>query len=122
MLAGLLILGAVLLYVTNYKEVHEINIFAVVLLVQSLPFIAAAGLAVLERTPVQRFRHLAGARSARARTRRPAAAATVRRRRSSAERRESGAVANYPGSAVSTSFTQYEVPSGITSSLKLYDG
>ena len=54
-LAGLLILGAVLLYVTNYKEVHEINIFAIVLLVQSLPFIAAAGLAVLERTQFNDF-------------------------------------------------------------------
>ena len=54
-LAGLLILGAVVLYVTNYKEVHEINIFAVVLLVQSLPFIAAAGLAVLERTQFNEF-------------------------------------------------------------------
>ena len=54
-LAGLLILGAVMLYVTNYKEVHEINIFAVVLLVQSLPFIAAAGLAALERTQFNEF-------------------------------------------------------------------
>jgi exo-beta-1,3-glucanase (GH17 family)/cellulose synthase/poly-beta-1,6-N-acetylglucosamine synthase-like glycosyltransferase len=54
-LASLLILGAVLLYVTNYKEVHEINIFAIVLLVQSLPFIAAAGLAVLERTQFNDF-------------------------------------------------------------------
>ena len=54
-LAGLLILGAALLYMTNYKEVHEINIFAVVLLVQSLPFIAAAGLAVLERTQFNDF-------------------------------------------------------------------
>ncbi len=54
-LAALLILGAVLLYVTNNKEVHEINIFAVVLLVQSLPFIAAAGLAVLERTQFNEF-------------------------------------------------------------------
>ena len=54
-LAALLILGAVLLYMTNYKEVHEINIFAVVLLVQSLPFIAAAGLAVLERTQFNDF-------------------------------------------------------------------
>ncbi len=54
-LAGLLILGAVVLYMTNYKEVHEINIFAVVLLVQSLPFIAAAGLAALERTQFNDF-------------------------------------------------------------------
>jgi hypothetical protein len=54
-LASLLILGAILLYMTNYKEVHEINIFAVVLLVQSLPFIAAAGLAALERTQFNDF-------------------------------------------------------------------
>ncbi len=54
-LACLLILGAALLYMTNYKEVHEINIFAIVLLVQSLPFIAAAGLAVLERTQFNDF-------------------------------------------------------------------
>jgi len=54
-LAGLLILGAVVLYMTNSKEVHEINIFAVVLLVQSLPFIAAAGLAALERTQLNDF-------------------------------------------------------------------
>ncbi len=54
-LAGLLILGALVLYETNYKEVREINIFAFVLLVQSLPFISAAGLAVLERTPLNEF-------------------------------------------------------------------
>ena len=28
---------------TNYKQIHEINIFAVVLVVQSLPFLAAVG-------------------------------------------------------------------------------
>ncbi|HTT48051.1 MAG TPA: glycosyltransferase [Pseudolabrys sp.] len=54
-LAGLLIVGAVVLVTTNIKEVREINIFAVVLLVQSLPFIAAAGLAALERTPLNDF-------------------------------------------------------------------
>jgi hypothetical protein len=40
---------------TNYKEVREINIFALVLLVQSLPFIAAVGLAVIERTQLNDF-------------------------------------------------------------------
>ena len=35
---------------TNYKEVREINIFAVVLVVQSLPFLAAVGLALIERS------------------------------------------------------------------------
>jgi exo-beta-1,3-glucanase (GH17 family)/cellulose synthase/poly-beta-1,6-N-acetylglucosamine synthase-like glycosyltransferase len=54
-LAALLILGAAVLYATNYKEVREINIFAVVLLLQSLPFIAAAGLAALERSPLNDF-------------------------------------------------------------------
>ena len=119
-LAGLLILGAVLLYMTNYKEVHEINIFAVVLLVQSLPFIAAAGLAVLERTQFNDFATWRAIEARFARTRRPAAATDAGAGRHRAPR--AGAVANYPGSAVSTSFTQYEVPSGITSSLKLYDG
>ena len=55
MLAGLLILGAVVLVATNIKDVREINIFAAVLLVQSLPFIAAVGLALFERTPLNDF-------------------------------------------------------------------
>jgi hypothetical protein len=54
-LAGLLILGAVVLVMTNYKEIREINIFAVVLVVQSLPFIAAVGLALIERTRLNDF-------------------------------------------------------------------
>jgi exo-beta-1,3-glucanase (GH17 family)/cellulose synthase/poly-beta-1,6-N-acetylglucosamine synthase-like glycosyltransferase len=54
-LAGLLIVGAITLYLTNYKEVREIDIFAVVLLVQSLPFIAAVVLAAIERTPLNDF-------------------------------------------------------------------
>src|SRR6186713_1036074 len=54
-LAGLLILGAIVLVFTNYKEVREINIFALVLVVQSLPFIAAVGLAVIERTQLNEF-------------------------------------------------------------------
>jgi exo-beta-1,3-glucanase (GH17 family)/cellulose synthase/poly-beta-1,6-N-acetylglucosamine synthase-like glycosyltransferase len=54
-LAGLLVLGAAVLVATNIKDVREINIFAGVLLVQSLPFIAAAGLAVFERTRFNEF-------------------------------------------------------------------
>jgi exo-beta-1,3-glucanase (GH17 family)/cellulose synthase/poly-beta-1,6-N-acetylglucosamine synthase-like glycosyltransferase len=54
-LAGLLVLGAAVLVVTNIKDVREINIFAAVLLVQSLPFIAAVALAVFERTPLNDF-------------------------------------------------------------------
>ncbi len=54
-LGGLLLLGAGVLYTFNVKEIHEINIFAVVLVVQSLPFIAAVGLAVIERTRLNEF-------------------------------------------------------------------
>ena len=54
-LAGLLICGSVILVSTNYKEIREINIFAVVLLIQSLPFVAAVGLAVIERTRLNEF-------------------------------------------------------------------
>jgi glycosyltransferase involved in cell wall biosynthesis len=54
-LAGLLIIGAITLYVTNIKDVREIDIFAVVLLVQSLPFIAAVGIATIERTQLNDF-------------------------------------------------------------------
>ncbi len=54
-LAGLLISGAAVLVATNDKEIREINIFAVVLVIQSLPFVAAVGLAVLERTRLNEF-------------------------------------------------------------------
>jgi len=54
-LAGLLIVGAITLYATNIRQVREIDIFAVVLLVQSLPFIAAVALAAVERTPLNDF-------------------------------------------------------------------
>jgi glycosyltransferase involved in cell wall biosynthesis len=54
-LAGLLLLGAIVLVMTNIKQVREINIFAAVLLVQSLPFIAAVALAMFERTRLNDF-------------------------------------------------------------------
>jgi exo-beta-1,3-glucanase (GH17 family)/glycosyltransferase involved in cell wall biosynthesis len=49
-LGFLLIAGAVLLLATNKNQVREIYIFAVVLLVQSLPFLSAAALAAIERS------------------------------------------------------------------------
>ena len=55
MIAGLLIVGAIILIEINIKEIREINIFAVVLLIQSLPFVAAVGLAVVERTRLNEF-------------------------------------------------------------------
>jgi exo-beta-1,3-glucanase (GH17 family)/cellulose synthase/poly-beta-1,6-N-acetylglucosamine synthase-like glycosyltransferase len=46
----LLIAGAALMLVTNKNEVKEIYIFAIVLVVQSLPFLSAAAIAVIERS------------------------------------------------------------------------
>jgi len=54
-IAALLLIGAVTLVVTNYKQVHEINIFAVVLVVQSLPFLAAVAIAAIEGTRFNSF-------------------------------------------------------------------
>jgi hypothetical protein len=54
-LAALLLSGAAELVSTNIKEIREIYIFAAVLVVQSLPFIAAAALAVIERTPLNDY-------------------------------------------------------------------
>jgi exo-beta-1,3-glucanase (GH17 family)/cellulose synthase/poly-beta-1,6-N-acetylglucosamine synthase-like glycosyltransferase len=54
-LAGLLIVGAAVLIETNDKQVREINIFAAVLLLQSLPFLAAVALAAIERTRLNDF-------------------------------------------------------------------
>ena len=54
-IAGLLLLGALTLVITNYKGVHEINIFALVLVVQSLPFVSAVAIAAIEGTRFNSF-------------------------------------------------------------------
>ncbi len=54
-LSVLLIGGAVILVETNIKEVREINIFAGVLVIQSLPFVAAVAIALLERSRINDF-------------------------------------------------------------------
>ena len=59
-IGGLLLLGAITLVVTNYKEVREINIFAVVLVVQSLPFLSAVALALIEDTRFNSFAYWRG--------------------------------------------------------------
>lgn len=51
-LGCLLLGGAALVHMTNYETVFEINLFALVLFVQSLPFLSAATLAMIERTPI----------------------------------------------------------------------
>jgi exo-beta-1,3-glucanase (GH17 family)/cellulose synthase/poly-beta-1,6-N-acetylglucosamine synthase-like glycosyltransferase len=54
-IAALLLIGALTLIVTNYKQVLEINIFAAVLVVQSLPFLAAVAIALVEGTRFNTF-------------------------------------------------------------------
>ncbi|MGV1014639.1 MAG: glycosyltransferase family 2 protein, partial [Methyloceanibacter sp.] len=51
----LLVLGALVLHLTNYEQVYEISVFSAVLLVQSLPFLAAVAIALLERSPLNAF-------------------------------------------------------------------
>ena len=71
MLGALLLFAAIVLVATNYKEVREINIFAAVLVVQSLPFMRP-GIAAIEGTQVQRVCLLAQPRGARQRVLLPA--------------------------------------------------
>jgi hypothetical protein len=59
-IAGLLLLGALTLVVTNYKQVHEINIFAVVLVVQSLPFLSAVAIGLIEDSRLNSFAYWRG--------------------------------------------------------------
>jgi exo-beta-1,3-glucanase (GH17 family)/cellulose synthase/poly-beta-1,6-N-acetylglucosamine synthase-like glycosyltransferase len=59
-IAGLLLVGALTLVAFNYKQVHEINIFAAVLVVQSLPFLAAVALAAIEGSRTNSFAYWRG--------------------------------------------------------------
>jgi hypothetical protein len=54
-LGGLLILGGFVVFATNGERVREINLFGCVLLVQSLPFLAAAALAAFENSRLNDF-------------------------------------------------------------------
>jgi hypothetical protein len=54
-LGGLLVLGALIVFQTNYERVQEINLFGYVLLVQSLPFLAAVALAAFENSRINDF-------------------------------------------------------------------
>jgi exo-beta-1,3-glucanase (GH17 family)/cellulose synthase/poly-beta-1,6-N-acetylglucosamine synthase-like glycosyltransferase len=54
-LAALLLIGAALVVITNQAQVREINIFALVLVVQSLPFLAAIALALIEGSRFNEF-------------------------------------------------------------------
>jgi hypothetical protein len=70
----LLLVGAAVLVRTNYHQVREINIFAGVLVLQSLPFLSATTMALLESSRFNEFAYwsdlkfrLAGLRPGRAR-------------------------------------------------------
>ncbi|MFA6265252.1 MAG: glycosyltransferase [Pseudolabrys sp.] len=63
-MAALLFVGAITLIETNYKEVREIYIFAGVLMIQALPFVAAVSIALLERSRLNDFAVLEGYRAA----------------------------------------------------------
>ena len=59
-LAMLLIAGAATVVLTNYKQIDELNIFAAVLAVQSLPFLAAVMIAGLEGSRFNEFAYWRG--------------------------------------------------------------
>jgi cellulose synthase/poly-beta-1,6-N-acetylglucosamine synthase-like glycosyltransferase/exo-beta-1,3-glucanase (GH17 family) len=50
-----LVIGAIVVLWTNLQQVREINLFGYVLLVQSVPFLSAAILALFEDTPANHF-------------------------------------------------------------------
>jgi exo-beta-1,3-glucanase (GH17 family)/cellulose synthase/poly-beta-1,6-N-acetylglucosamine synthase-like glycosyltransferase len=54
-ICALLWIGAVVLVVTNTKEVREINVFAGVLILQSLPFLSAVAIALLEASRINSY-------------------------------------------------------------------
>jgi glucan 1,3-beta-glucosidase len=54
-MGGLLIVGAAVVFATNHESVREVYLFGDVLVVQSLPFLAAAALALFEDTRFNSF-------------------------------------------------------------------
>jgi exo-beta-1,3-glucanase (GH17 family)/cellulose synthase/poly-beta-1,6-N-acetylglucosamine synthase-like glycosyltransferase len=54
-LGGLLVVGAIVLLASNIYRVFEIDLFASILLLQSLPFLSAVALATLERSSINEF-------------------------------------------------------------------
>jgi hypothetical protein len=54
-LGSLLLIGALVVLATNYKQIRELHVFAAVLVVQSLPFLAAVAMAVLEDSRFNEF-------------------------------------------------------------------
>jgi hypothetical protein len=59
-LAALLLIGAAVVVMTNYKGIRELYVFALVLVVQSLPFLAAVAIAGLESSRFNSFAYWRG--------------------------------------------------------------
>jgi exo-beta-1,3-glucanase (GH17 family)/cellulose synthase/poly-beta-1,6-N-acetylglucosamine synthase-like glycosyltransferase len=57
---ALLLIGAAALIVTNNRQVREIDVFAFVLVVQSLPFLAAVAMSLLEGSRLNSFAYWRG--------------------------------------------------------------
>jgi len=78
LIGGLLIASAVYLHATNWDAVREIDLFALALGIQSLPFLASVALAVLELSRLNSFAfwHSLDARLGQLLTRRPVATTT----------------------------------------------
>ena len=57
---GVVRTGALLVLLTNHKEIRELNIYAGVLVIQSLPFVAAVLVAMLEGTRFNEFAYWRG--------------------------------------------------------------
>jgi hypothetical protein len=63
-LGTLLVAGALTIYATNIYRFFELDLFAAILLIQSLPFLSAVALAGLERFGERKSRQLAAVRAA----------------------------------------------------------
>jgi cellulose synthase/poly-beta-1,6-N-acetylglucosamine synthase-like glycosyltransferase/exo-beta-1,3-glucanase (GH17 family) len=58
-IGGLLVLGSVTVFATNFYRLHETDLFATILLIQSLPFLSAVALVWLERVNDRKSRQIA---------------------------------------------------------------
>jgi cellulose synthase/poly-beta-1,6-N-acetylglucosamine synthase-like glycosyltransferase len=54
-IGGLLVVSAVVVVATNSQQIHEIYVFAVVLVLQSLPFLSAVAIAAIDHTKFNDF-------------------------------------------------------------------
>jgi hypothetical protein len=58
-IGGLLVVGSILIFATNFYRFVETDLFAVILLIQSLPFLSAVALVWLERVSDSKMKKMA---------------------------------------------------------------